>query len=62
MEALKEKLDQEIESIKEAVDTQMESNAGKAQENMMKQMSQMYGISNEDMDKMKNAKKAARRG
>lgn len=56
VEALKEKLDQEIESIKEAVDTQMESNAGKAQENMMKQMSQMYGISNEDMDKMKNAK------
>jgi len=56
VDALKEKLDQEIESIKEAVDTHMESNAGKAQENMMKQMSQMYGISNEDMDKMKNAR------
>ncbi len=56
VEALKDKLDQEIESIKEAVDTHMESNAGKAQENMMKQMSQMYGISQEDMDKMKNAK------
>jgi hypothetical protein len=34
----------------------MESNASAAQENTMKQMSQMYGVSQADLEKMKNSK------
>jgi hypothetical protein len=54
--ALRDQLTNEIEVIREAVDSHMESNADMAQENVMKQMSQMYGVSQADIDKMKNAK------
>lgn len=54
--ALRGELDSEIEGIKKSVESNMESNTDVAEENVMKQMSQMYGISQEDMDKMKNSK------
>ena len=54
--ALRGELDSEIEGIKESVESNMESNTDVAEENVMKQMSQMYGISQADLDKMKNAK------
>jgi len=56
VKALRDQLMNEIEGIREAVDSHMESNADVTKEKMMKQMSQMYGLSQEDMDKMKNAK------
>lgn len=56
VKALRDQLINEIEGIREAVDSHMESNADVTKDKMMKQMSQMYGISQEDMDKMKNAK------
>lgn len=54
--ALRDQLVSEIEQIRESVDSHMESNADVAQENVMKQMSQMYGMSQADLEKMKNAK------
>ena len=36
--------------------TTMESNASTAQETAMRQLSQQYGISQADLEKMKNAK------
>jgi len=56
VKALRDQLMNEIEGIREAVDSHMESNADVTKDKMMKQMSQMYGISQEDMDKMKNSK------
>ncbi len=56
VKALRDQLISEIEGIREVVDSHMESNADVTKDKMMKQMSQMYGISQEDMDKMKNAK------
>lgn len=53
---LREELVNEIEGIREAVESHMESNTDVAEENVMNQMSQMYGISQADLEKMKNSK------
>lgn len=54
--ALGDQLMSELEDIRNSVNSHMESNASTAQENAMKQMSQTYGISQADMEKMKNSK------
>ena len=54
--ALRDELETEIEDIRESVESHIESNAGKAEENVMKQMSQMYGMSQADINKMKNSR------
>jgi len=54
--ALRDELVTEIEGIREAVDSHMESNADVAEANAMKQMAQMYGMSQADINKLKNAK------
>ena len=53
---LKEQVVEELDAIKESVDSHMAANESAAQENAMKQMSQTYGISQADIDKMKNSK------
>jgi hypothetical protein len=55
--SIKDELSGEIDQIKERVDSHMESNASAAQDHIMNQMSQMYGVSGADMEKMKNADK-----
>ena len=54
--ALRDELETEIGGIRESVESHMESNAGKAEENVMKQMSQMYGMSQADINKIKSSK------
>lgn len=54
--SLKAQLKSEIDLLNKTVDQYMKSNAGSAQENAMKQMSQQYGISQADIEKMKNSK------
>lgn len=54
--SLGKQLRSEIENLNETVDRHMKSNAGSAQETAMKQMSQQYGLSQADIDKMKNSK------
>jgi hypothetical protein len=54
--SLKEQLTGEIDRLNETVDQHMESNAGSAKETAMKQMSQQYGLSQADIEKMKNSK------
>lgn len=49
-------LQDDIDAINEKVNQKMEGGAGTAQENAMKQMSQMYGVSQSDLEKMKNSK------
>lgn len=53
---LRDQMVSEIEQLKESIDSHMEANAPTAEENAMKQMSQMYGMSQADLEKMKNAK------
>jgi hypothetical protein len=53
---LRDQLVSEIEQIRESVDSHMEANTATAEDNVMKQMSQMYGMSQADLEKMKNAK------
>ena len=53
---LRDQLVGEIEQIRESIDSHMEANAPTAEANAMKQMSQMYGMSQADLEKMKNAK------
>ncbi len=54
--SLEEQLRGEIDNLNEAVDQHMKSNESTAQETAMKQMSQQYGLSEADMEKMKNSK------
>ena len=49
--ALRDELVTEIEGIREAVDSHMESNADVAEANAMKQMAQMYGMTQADINK-----------
>jgi hypothetical protein len=53
---LEKQLQEELDAIKEMVDTHMEANEENARDNAMSQMSQMYGISKADLEKMKNSK------
>lgn len=53
---LRDQMVSEIEQLRESIDSHMEANAPTAEENAMKQMSQMYGMSQADLEKMKNAK------
>lgn len=53
---LKEQVVEEHDAIKESVDSFMESNESAIQDNVMKQMSQTYSVSQADIDKMKNSK------
>lgn len=53
---LEKQLQEEIRAINKRVDTHMKANEGNARDNTMKQMSEMYGISQEDLEKMKNSK------
>lgn len=54
--ALAEQLKGEIDTLNRAVNQHMKANEGSAQERAMKQMSQQYGMSQADIDKMKNSK------
>lgn len=54
--SLGEQLKGEIDNLNETVDQHMKSNESTAQETAMKQMSQQYGFSEADMEKMKNSK------
>ncbi len=54
--SLAQQLQAEIDMLNETVDQHMKSNASTAQETAMKQMSQQYGLSEADMEKMKNSK------
>jgi hypothetical protein len=51
---LEEQLKGEIDNLNETVDQHMKSSAGAAQERAMKQMSQQYGLSQADIEKLKN--------
>lgn len=53
---LEKQLQEELNAINKRVDTHMKANEGNARDNTMKQMSEMYGISQEDLEKMKNSK------
>ncbi len=53
---LSEQLKGEIDTLDRAVDQHMKANEGSAQERAMKQMSQQYGLSQADIEKMKNSK------
>lgn len=54
--SLGQELQDEIDAINDKVNEHMKSNAGTAQDKSMQQMSQMYGISQADLEKMKNSK------
>ncbi|HSO77066.1 MAG TPA: hypothetical protein VLQ76_00735 [Bacteroidales bacterium] len=54
--ALAEQLKGESDTLNETVDEHMKSTEGSAQETAMKQMSQQYGLSQADIEKMKNSK------
>lgn len=54
--AVRDQLMSEIDEISSKVNSHMESNTSTAEDNAMKQMSQMYGISQADLEKMKNSK------
>lgn len=53
---LRDQLVSEIEQIRESVDSHMEANTATAEATAMKQMAQMYGMSQADLEKIKNAK------
>ncbi len=53
---LGQQLQEEIDAINDKVDSHMEANEENARDNAVNQMSQMYGISQADLDKMKNSK------
>jgi hypothetical protein len=53
---LGQELQEELDAIKEMVDTHMAANEENARDNAMSQMSQMYGISKADLEKMRNSK------
>jgi hypothetical protein len=53
---LAEQLKGEIDTLNSTVDQHMKANEGSAQERAMKQMSQQYGLSQADIEKMKNSK------
>ncbi len=53
---LQKQLKEELHAINKRVDTHMKANEGNARDNAMKQMSEMYGISQADLEKMKNSK------
>lgn len=54
--SLEAQLKSEIDLLNKTVDEHMKSNQGSAQEAAMKQMSQQYGLSQADLEKMKNSK------
>ena len=54
--SLEEQLKSEIDLLNKTVDEHMKSNQGSAQEAAMKQVAQQYGLSQTDIDKMKNSK------
>lgn len=53
---LAEQLQGEIDTLNRIVNQHMKANEGSAQEKAMKQMSQQYGLSPADIEKMKNSK------
>lgn len=53
---LEKQLQEELNAINKSVNTHMKSNEGNARDNAMKQMSETYGISQADLEKMKNSK------
>jgi len=53
---LEKQLQEELKAINKSVDMHMKANEGSARNNAMKQMSEMYGISQADLEKMKNSK------
>jgi len=54
--ALAGQLKDEIDTLNRTVNRHMKANEGSAQERAMKQMSQQYGMSQSDIEKMKNSK------
>ena len=55
--ALRAELDKDMESRNRELTAYMEKNKGTMQSNTINQMQQQYGISDEDINKMKNANK-----
>lgn len=53
---LGQQLQAEVSAINLTVKTYMEANEGNARDNAMKQMSQQYGLSQADIEKMKNSR------
>jgi len=56
VDGLGNQLQADLDAINEKVNQHMEANEGNARDNAMQQMSQTYGISQADLEKMRNSK------